>query len=150
MKFQCAIEINLPRAAVISLLYEEDHRHLWQDGFEVAEPMEGSPGSPGAKTRLIYRNGKRSLELIETILTSDLPETFSALYEAKQMTNTMHNQFVALDDHRMRWIASLAYSAFHGILPRLMALPSPGMFREQTLKWMKQFKTFAEKQNTGQ
>lgn len=85
MKYICSIEINLPIAKVVELWNNENHFKEWQDGFEKMEHLDGIPNTNGAKARITF-NGKHKMELIETIISSNLPKEKVALYEHIHMT----------------------------------------------------------------
>jgi len=150
MKFTCRVEINKPVEKVVGLYDNSENLKEWQDGFVSLEHLTGEPGTSGAKTRLIYKIGKHEIELIETIYAKNLPQEFSALYEAKTMTNTMTNRFTPLGENKTRYETEIEYTSFNGILPKMMALLLPGVFKKQTQKWLDQFKVFAEKEGSTQ
>lgn len=145
MKFHCSVDIDLPVEKVIALFDNEENLKEWQDGLVSFDHISGTPGTPGAKSKMVYRTGGREIELIETITAKNLPEEFSGTYVAKQMENTMTNSFTSLGPSKTRWDAEIEYTAFHGFMPKLMAFLMPGLFRKQTQKWLDQFKAFAEK-----
>lgn len=144
MTFTCSVEIDLPKDRVVDLWQNPDHLSRWQDGFISIDHLSGTPGATGAKSQLVYQLGRRRIELIETIVTNDLPDWFIGTYETDTMTNTMINRFVSLDSDRTRWDAEIEYTKFNALIPRLMAWVMPGMFRRQTQKWLDQFQVFAE------
>lgn len=145
MKFSCSVEIKLPKNKVAELFNNPDNLKEWQDGFLGLEHLSGTPGENGAKSKMIYKIGKRDMVLEETILENNLPDEFTGRYETKEMVNTMKNQFTAISDKKTRWDAELEYTEFQGFMPILMAKLMPGMFKKQTQKWLNQFKSFAEK-----
>ena len=69
MKYKLEIEIDLPRKKVIDLFDNPDNMRHWQEGFVSFEPLSGTPGQVGAKSRLKYIMGKRDIEMVETIFT---------------------------------------------------------------------------------
>ena len=144
MKYTCTVDINLPIDRVASLWSDENHLKHWQDGFKSIEHLEGKPGAVGAKSRLLYQQGKKNLELTETIITDNLPDEKKALYEHVHMVNTQSTRFVQIAEHKTRYISVVEYTQFNGFLPNLMAKLFPGMFKKQSQKWMDQFKEFAE------
>ncbi|MCP4132753.1 MAG: SRPBCC family protein [bacterium] len=150
MKFTCVVEIDLPVETVIELYDSPENLKKWQDGFVSIEHLSGSPGEPGAKSKLIYTIGKRTIELIETIIKKDLPREFSALYEAETMVNTMKNQFTSPDPNRTIFDMEIEYTKFNGVIPKMMSFFMPGIFKKQTQKWLNQFKTFAEEEGSKQ
>jgi uncharacterized membrane protein len=144
MKFNCSVTINAPLDKVLDLFVDTENLKEWQDGFLGMEHLSGPPGEPGAKSRITYQAGKRKIDLIETIHVNNLPEEFTALYEAQTMVNTMTSRFVELEDGITRYDAFVEYSRFNGFMPKLMAMLMPGVFRKQTLKWLLQFRDFVE------
>ena len=145
MKYSCSVEIDLPIEKVIELFDNPDNLKEWQDGFVGMEPISGTPGEPGAKSKLTYKSGKQELNMIETIIVKNLPDELTATYEAKSMINTMKNKFISINDTRTRYEVDVEYTKFIGFLPSLMAMLRPRFFQRQTQKWLDQFKDFAEK-----
>jgi uncharacterized membrane protein len=150
MKFTCSVEINKPVEKVLELFDNTKNLKEWQDGFVSLEHLSGQPGEPGAKSKLIYKIGKREIELIETISIKNLPQEFSALYETKTMTNTMTNRFIPIGEEKTKYETEIEYTSFNGIMPKIMAFLMPGVFKKQTQKWLDQFKIFAEKKGKSQ
>ena len=146
MRFTCSVEVNLPIGRVVDLWQDPGNLTKWQDGFISQEHLSGVPGEAGSKSRMIYQIGKRRIELIETIITNDLPDWFIGSYHTDAMTNTMINHFVGVDDNLTRWDAEIEYTRFNALGPRVMSWLMPGMFRKKTQKWLDQFRGFAEDQ----
>lgn len=146
MRFSCAVEIERPIGRVIQLFDNVDNLKEWQDGFVSLQHMSGTPGRPGARSRIIYNTGKHVIDLMETIQVKNLPGEMTALYEHKHMINTMSNRFTSLDENKTKWVVEIEYTKFIGFIPRIMALLMPGIFKKQVQKWLDQFKVFAEKE----
>ena len=144
MKYTCTIEINLPLNKVVELWSNEAYFKHWQDGFQSITLIEGEPGTVGAKSKILLEQGKRKMELIETIISNNLPTEKKALYEHIHMTNTQTTRFEVVNPNTTRYISEVEYTKFNGFLPKLMAKLFPGMFKKQSQKWMDQFKEFAE------
>jgi len=145
MKFTCSVVILKPLKDTIAIWSNPDLLKEWQDGFLSLELIEGDAEQAGSKSRMLYKLGRGQMEIIETILLSDLPREMKGLYEHKSMTNTMHNKFKAISEHACQWSAEIHYTKFNGLMPKLMSKLIPGMFKKQTQKWMNQFSSFAEK-----
>lgn len=146
MRYICEIDIHLPIDKTVELWKNPDYFKNWQDGFERMEHISGQPETKGAKSK-IYFNGKRKMELLETIITSDLPNAKIALYEHIHMTNTQASRFEAIGPNKTKYISEVEYTNFNGLLIKLMARLFPGKFKQQSQKWMEQFKAFAESTN---
>lgn len=143
MKYQCTIQVDLPIDKVVALWTNEAYFKEWQDGFESIEHISGTPNTKGAKSKIIF-NGKHKMELLETIISTDLPNEKVGLYEHIHMTNTQTSRFIAIDEHTTQYISEVEYTKFNGFMIKLMAKLFPGKFKQQSQKWMNQFKDFAE------
>ena len=144
MKFHCNVIIDLPIDKVIELFDNPDNLKEWQDGFVSYTHLSGTPGEPGAKSKLIYNANGKEIELIETITVRNLPEELSAIFEHHMMTNTMKNSFIAIGMNKTKYDIDIEYTKFNGMLKYLSWLMK-GTFKAQTQKWINQFKDFAEK-----
>ncbi len=143
MKYICSVEIDAPIDKVVALWENEENFKEWQDGFESIEHLEGVPHTKNAKSKIVL-DGKVRIELIETILSINLPEEKVALYEHIHMTNTQASRFQTIENNRTRYTSEVEYTKFNGFMIKLMAKLFPGKFKGQSQKWMDQFKTFAE------
>ena len=143
MKYQNEIEINLPINRVIELFDNPDNMKHWQPGLESFEHLSGTPGQPGAKSRIKYNMGNRKIDMIETITKRNLPDEFSGTYETKGVYNLISNKFIPLGANKTKWVTEteFQFSGFMKIFGWLM----PGAFKKQSQKFMQDFKTFAEK-----
>jgi hypothetical protein len=146
MKFSTTIDINRPLDIVIEKFDNTANLKEWQEGMVSFDHLSGVPGTPGAKSRIIYKNKNGPMELIETIISKRLPEEFNALYEHKHMVNTMRHSFKPVSDRVTRWEAEVEYTRFIGLLPKIMSVLMSGMFRKEGKKWMERFKIYAEKE----
>lgn len=143
MKYNLDITIDLPRDRVIELFDNPDNMKEWQSGFVSLEPLDGSPGQTGAKSKLLYKMGRRDIEMIETIIKRDLPNEFSASYEAKGVWNSINNIFSEEDENQCKWVLENEFR-FTGFM-KIIAFLMPGSFKKETWKMMVQFKNFAER-----
>ena len=80
MKYTVETEINLPIARVVELFDDPENLKHWQPGLLSFEPISGTPGQPGAKSKLKYKMGKRDIEMVETISVRNFPDEFSGTY----------------------------------------------------------------------
>jgi hypothetical protein len=144
MKFTCTTEINAPREKILKLFLDSSRYPEWQDGFISIQTLGGKPWEKGTTSRVIYKNGKMTIDLKETILVSNLPEEVTGLYEHEHMVNTMTNRFTLLGQTRTRYAAEIDYTKFIGVIPKLMALLLPGIFKRQVQKRLDSFKDFVE------
>lgn len=147
MKFKGTITIDKPFERVTTLYADPNNLKEWQDGFVKKVHLSGDTGAPGAVSKIYFQQGKRSMELTETIVSNALPHSFEAEYHHQHMDNTLRTTFEALGDHKTSYTTEGEYTAFRGFIPKLMAFLFPGMFRKQAYKWMVNFKNFVERQD---
>ena len=146
MKYTCSIEINLALEKTAALWNNEAYFSKWQDGFQSIELLSGIRNSEGAKSRILIE-GKQKIELIETIISCDLPHEKIAMYDHIHMTNTQQTQFKSIDENSTLFTSTVEYTKFNGLIIKVMAKLFPSIFKKQSQKWMNQFKEFAEKMN---
>ena len=82
------------------------------------------------------------MELIETITKRDLPDEFSGTYEANGVFNIQSNRFIAVDDKTTKYISETEFQ-FKGFM-KILGLLMPGAFKKQSMKYLLDFKKFAE------
>jgi hypothetical protein len=142
MKYTVETEINLPREEVIRLFDSQKNRRKWQEGLQSFEHLSGEPGQPGAKSRLVFQMGKRRIEMIETITARELPDRFGGTYDAKGVHNIVENRFIETGPDTTKWESEneFQFSGFMKLIGFFMAKAFP----KQSLKYMHDFKAFAE------
>ena len=143
MKYINEVIIDLPREKVIELFDNPDNMKYWQPGLISFEHVSGTPGQPGAKSRLKYKMGKREVEMIETVTERKLPDEFNGTYEANGVFNIINNRFIPLENGKTRYVTENEFR-FSGFM-KLIGMLFPGSFKKESQKFMDQFKAFAEK-----
>ena len=144
MKYSCSITVDLQRDHMVSLLENTDNMVHWQEGFVSFEHASGEKGTPGSTAKIVYKMGNRDLVMTETVVVHNPPEEFSATYEADKVWNLVENKFTDQGDKTL----CVVDSEFKcGGFLRIMAFFMPGMFKKQTMKFMTDFKNWAETQS---
>lgn len=136
------IDLDLPRDRVVELFDDPDNLVKWQEGLQSFEHVSGEPGQPGAVSRLVFVQGRRRIEMVETIVRRDLPEAFDGTYDAKGVHNLVENRFLELGPERTRWVSRNVFE-FRGPM-KLVGLLFGRAFPKQSLKYLQDFKAFAE------
>jgi len=131
---------------VTELFIDVDNLKEYQDGFIKKELIKGNAGENGAISKMNYKYGKRDMILTETITNNNLPNSFEASYHHMNMDNTMKCTFIEINENQTRYEYEFEYTRINWVLPKLMTILFPSMYRKQGEKWMKQFKEFVEKQ----
>lgn len=142
MKYTSEVIIDLPVNKVIELFDNSDNMFKWQKGLQSFDHVSGTPGEEGAVSKLKFKTKKREMEMQETIMKKNLPESFNFLFEAKGVQNWNDNRFESISDGQTKWRQSNVFKG-KGMIKVFMTI-MPGMFRKQTLQYMNDFKTFAE------
>ena len=142
MEYTQNIVVNVPRERFIELFDNPELMPQWQEGLLSFEPLAGVPGQNGATSKLTYRRGRSTMEMVETIVRRQLPDHFDGTYDAKGVHNICNNQFIDIDGTATRWVAHNIFE-MTGFM-KVVGLLFGSMFRKQTLQGMQAFKDFAE------
>lgn len=144
MKYTNEIIINLRVEKVIELFDNPENLKKWMTGLVSFDHISGTPGQPGAKSKLKFRHGNREREMIETITVRNLPFEFSGTYEMTGVWNMQKNFFTEMPGGKStKWTSETEFR-FSSFMMKLLAFIGPGMFRKQSYKFMENFKAFAE------
>jgi Polyketide cyclase / dehydrase and lipid transport len=139
--FTNEIVVNRPLADVIRLFDNAENMKRWMPELVSYEHLSGAPGQPGATTKLVYKMGKGTCDMIETITVRDLPREFTGTYETKGVFNVVKNSFEDRGSSTL-WINENEFR-FSGFM-KVIAFFCKGMFRKQSRKFLENFKAFAE------
>ena len=142
MRYTIDITIEKPIDEVINLFDNPDNMKHWQPDLVNYEHLSGEPGQPGSKAKLTYRSGKRTFDMIETILERNLPTIFSGTYEVNNTVSEVSSEFIDLGNGSTKWVSRNHFklSGFYKIIGWLF----PGLFKKQSMKYQQLFKEFAE------
>lgn len=143
MKYKMETIIDAPREHVIRQFDDPANLIEWQPDFVSFTHLSGKLGHVGATSKLLYKMGNREVELIETIISRNLPDEFSGTYETKGMVNSISNIFEQVGTDQTRWSFTCEFSG-RGMMG-LMLLLMPGMFKKRSNTIMQNFKGFAER-----
>lgn len=144
MKYTLEIEINQPINKVITLFNDEDNLFKWMSGLQSIEHLQGEPGKKGSTTKMIFKEGKRNIEMIETIITNNLPEELIASYEAKGVYNLAKIAFIPISETKTKYLSEQEFQ-LKGFM-KIFGWIMPAAFKKQSLKYLNMFKEFAEEQ----
>ena len=142
MRYQNEVTIQRPLDQVWLLFDDPENLRHWQPTLKSFELMEGVMGQVGAKSRLVYHEGKRVIQMTETILTREA-NRFSAQYETGGFVNLTDNQFETLANGDTRWVQKNEFR--FGVMMSVLAFFMQGEFPKQSQKFMDDFKAFAER-----
>ena len=142
MEYTQDIVVNLPRERFLELFDNPDTMNQWMEGLLAFEPLTGVPGADGATSKLTFKRGRGTMEMVETIVRRQLPDHFDGTYDAKGVHNICENQFIEVDPTSTRWVAHNVFE-MRGFM-KVIGLLFGSSFRKESYKIMKAFKAFAE------
>ena len=141
MKYNHSIVINRSRGRVLELMMATEHMPKWQRGLATVEPIDGEPFTHGAKTRLVFDTGKKTLEMTETLVDMRLPDAYTAVYETDELWNRVTNLFSEVEEKTI-WTTESEF-VFSGLMRYLGPLMKKS-FMKRTDYEMARFKEFVE------
>lgn len=143
MKYSTEIIIDKHIDKVIELFDNPDNLSKWMEGLQSFEPISGTPGQPGAKSKLKFKMGKREFEMVKTITVLNLPDESSGFYESKGVLHKVKTKFLRISHDKTKHITEHEFK-FNGFM-KLIGVFMPGAFKKQSAKYQTDFKKFVEK-----
>ncbi|MGM0479732.1 MAG: SRPBCC family protein [Bacteroidota bacterium] len=142
MKYTVEVEIDKPLQKVVEVFRNTENYYDWMQGLEKIEQLSGTPGSEGAETLLHFKMGKRRMQMKETVLRANLPDSYLVSYDVKGVYNEVDNKFESIDNNRTLYTTA-NYFRFSGLM-KLFSLFGKKSFTKQSLKYANDFKKFVE------
>ena len=143
MEYYCNITINKPINEVLQLFDDPEHLTAWMPGLQSFEHLEGIPGQIGGKSRLVFDNKGKTIELIETVLERDLPTTFKVSYDSPMGYNEVTASFERVSAGQTRYTTFNMFQ-LAGVMQYLSFLMK-SLFKKQSMVYLNAFKEYAEK-----
>lgn len=144
----------LPREQVVQLLADPAHLPKWPRGLVLHEPVSGTHGQVGTRSRVVMQMGKQKVECIETITRREpvdlheIPRGSAVLFDreivGEGMWSAVRDRLTESGLQTTLWQCENEYR-FSGLLMRLVGFLMPGAFRKQSQQHMQDFKAFAER-----
>lgn len=101
MLAELSIEVERPLKDVYAAFNNPDNLPRWLSGLQRTEPISGRPGEVGSKTRQIYLERGRIVELVETITAHEPMKRLSNELEGPGMLCAIHVEFVDRGDRTL-------------------------------------------------
>ncbi|WP_274474402.1 SRPBCC family protein [Mangrovimonas aestuarii] len=143
MKYSSKIIVEVPLEEFIEKLDNPENMKHWQRGLTGYKQISGTPGQVGAKMELNYKMGNRNMTLTETITHRNLPFEFHAHYDTKGMHNVQENYFEKTSEGHTKWTSKSEFIPTNFMM-RMMTTFMAGAFKKQSMKYLQDFKNFAE------
>lgn len=141
MKYSTSVTINKDINTVVSAMKDKDAAMNWIEGLQSFELIEGEEGERNSKYKMIFQNGTKTSEMIETITAVDFPRSITTVYELGTVWNECVNNFK--QDEQVTTYTMETTFKFKGLF-RLFAWALKPIFKKETLKGMQHFKDYVE------
>lgn len=143
MKYSSEIIIRLSLSEFIQKFDNAENMKHWQRGLVSIEHISGEPGMVGAKMRMNYSIDKRKMEIVETITHRNFPYEFHGIYSANGIDNIQENYFEEISEGNTKWTSISEFLPLNFKM-RAMLWLMPNAFKKQSMRYMTDFKKFAE------
>ena len=143
MKFKLETTINKPRADVWNAFDNVENMPKWQPSLISREIIDGTPGQPGAVSKLTYKEGEREFALIEKVTHRNEPSEFDGIYENDFADNIIKNKFIEQGKDQTLWVIETEYK-FKTILMKIMGNILKKNYIKRTEREMQRFKEMVE------
>ena len=142
MKFDFTLELALPRDRVWRAFDNPANMPKWQPSLITFESVSGTPGQVGAVSRLVYQEGSREIEMVETVTVRREPEEFSGTYDSDHGVTSVSNRFVEAESGGTSWDVASAMQ-LKG-MAKFMGAMLRGMIESRVRTDCERFKTLLE------
>lgn len=144
MKFTIELPIHKSRTEVWKAFDNVESIKKWQPTLVNFENISGTPGQPGAVSKLTYAEGKREFVLVEKITYRSEPDRFDGIYENDFADNSIENTFVATSENETLWKMETEFK-FKTLIMKIIGPLMKNSFVKRTEKDMERFKEMVEK-----
>ena len=143
MKFKLETIINKPRADVWQAFNNIENLSKWQPTLIKHELIDGTPGQPGAVSKLTFEESGREFFLTEKITHRDVPNQLDSIYENDFADNVINNCFIEQDKDQTLWITETEFN-FKTPLMKIMGNILKKNYIKRTQRDMQRFKEMLE------
>jgi hypothetical protein len=143
MKFSLELSINKPRVEVWKAFDNVENTMKWQPSMTKFEHVSGTPGQPGAVSKLTYSENGREFFLMERITFRAEPERFDGVYENEFADNVIRNTFIAINENETLWKMETEFK-FKTVVMKVVGPLMKKNFVKRTEADMQRFKELAE------
>lgn len=143
MKFKLETVINKPRADVWNAFDNIENMSKWQPSLISREITDGTPGQPGAVSKLTYKEGEREFTLIEKVIHRVELNELNGVYENNFADNIIKNRFIEQGKDQTLWVIETEFK-FKTIVMKIMGNVLKKNYIKRTQRDMQSFKEMAE------
>lgn len=142
-KYSNEITIARPVEEVCKYFTDIQYFTNWQPDLLDYNTFEGKPCEAGAKSRVVYREGKNDdVKMVETVLENNLPDNYKVKYSTDGVISHQIHHFEEAEDGSTYYRIDTEQD-FEGLV-KVLNIFSPDHFKHQTQRFMESFKNFVE------
>jgi len=145
MKFKLELPIHKSRAEVWKAFDDPEKMKVWQPSLIRFESLSGTPGQPGAVSKLTYQENGREFSLMERITDRREPELFHGVYDNPFAENSIQNEFIDQGDGQTLWVMETKYT-FKTLIMKILGPLLKKNYIARTQRDMERFKEMVERQ----
>jgi len=144
MKYSVSNTISKPIQEVIEAFSHQENRLIWMKGLTSFEELDDAPLSIGAKSRLTFIMGKRTLIMTQIVLDNQLPESLKLVSKSRDVNNMITHKFRAVGENKTYHETAHIFE-FKNWGMKLLSPLMKKAFIQQSQTYLDDFKTFIEK-----
>ncbi len=105
--FTIEVEIAASRDDAINLFKDSESFYKWQPNLISVKTLDKINKNDLEIMKMRTLFGKREIEIIRTVLKSDLPKMNVVTYELQGLRCLLENNFYELSNNRCRWVSNI-------------------------------------------
>jgi len=148
MKFSLELPINRSRAQVWNAFDNPENMRKWQPSLISFERVGGTPGQPGAVSKLIFKEKEREFTLLERVTYREEPHRLDGVYENNFADNSVRNTFIEQGNEKTLWRVETEFR-FKTLIMRILGPIMKKNFVARTRKDLQRFKEMVEDREGG-
>ena len=143
MRYSVSNVVNKSLDEVVAKYEDPNGMFEWMEGLKKVELLSGEQGEVGAKTKLVFEHKGKEMELEETILEKEMPSRMKFAFVSSMGYSETEIVLEKVSDTSVKQINN-SYFELKGFM-KIMGPLMKGMFKKQSLKYLNNFKEWAEK-----
>ena len=143
MKYKLELTIEKPVAEVWKAFDSTENLKKWQPSLIKFEHFSGTPGQPGAVSKLTYEENDREFTLVEEIINREEPHRFDGVYKNEFSDSFIRNTFIEKGENETLWVTETDFK-FKTLPMKIMGPLMKRNFVRRTYRDMERFMEFAE------
>lgn len=146
MKFKTKIKIKASKEEIIAKISDRKNMGKWMKGFQSYELLNGEDLEVGSRALILLNIAGKKIEMKETILENNLPNSFQSMYEADGVTNYVNNGFKDLGENLTLWEQELDFH-FKNLAVKMFSSLVVSLFKTLSKSILTDFKKFVEQED---